>query len=135
VTERVSSIFFQNPENVKIDKEIRFTFSKKTISDNFSIIYKEFEKIIEQISTEIDLIEKDNLARGKLIEVVKFSMNKKGDSKYYSADNDIFFTEIDENSPVEFWGRLNHSSSNFVSDSEKYPWMPTSVSDDKELPF
>src|SRR5690606_4826356 len=32
VTEKVSSLHFKNPEDCKVEKEIRFTFSKKTIS-------------------------------------------------------------------------------------------------------
>lgn len=135
VTERVSQISFQNPENIKIDKEVRFTFSKKNLVENYKIILDEFRNLINQIESEIELIENDNLARGKIVEVVNFSLYRRGESKYYSADNKYLITEIDENSPVEFWGTLNYSSSNFVSDSEFYPWMPVSISDDKDLPF
>ena len=55
--------------------------------------------------------------------------------EYYSGQRDIFKTKLDENSPVEFWGMINIVFNNFLTNTEIYPWMPTEISEDKELPF
>jgi Swt1-like HEPN len=136
VTESMPTLFLKNPEYLSLTKEVRFTFSKVTLTKNYSVIKEEIEKLLIQISNEVELIEKDNLARGKMIEVINCYLTKLKEGEYFSLDTSQFITEIDENSPVEFWGTLNHVSDNFVTDTEKYPWMPVDISDDKGgLPF
>jgi hypothetical protein len=74
------------------------------------------------------------LARGKLIEVVNCRFRKH--DAYFDFDGQVFETEFDEDSPVEFWGTFNSTSRNFITDTQKYPWMPVDISEDKdELPF
>jgi hypothetical protein len=81
------------------------------------------------------LIKEDKLARGKLIEVVQGEFQKQENSEYFVFDGEVFETDFDEESPVEYWGSLNHSSKNFITDTEKYPWMPVDISYDNGLPF
>lgn len=136
VTEYMPNIYLKNPEYLNLTKEVRFTFSKNSLINNYSVIKEEIERLLIQVSTEVELIEKDNLARGKLIEAINCHLIKLNESEYYSMDASQFITQIDESSPVEFWGTLNHVSDNFVTDTEKYPWMPVDISDDKGgLPF
>jgi hypothetical protein len=79
------------------------------------------------------LIKEDNLARGKLIEVVNCYFDK--GEKYHSLKANQFDTELTEETPVEFWGSLNYASNDFMTDTDKYPWMPIDISEDKDLPF
>ena len=136
VTEVTPSKYTKTPETATLTKQIRFTFSRNSLEKNYSIIKTELEKILLHISKEISLISEDNLARGKLIEVVNCSFRSQDNSEYLMFDGRVFETEFDEDSPVEFWGTFSSSSRNFITDTEKYPWMPVDISEDKDdLPF
>lgn len=135
VTELTPSIYIKNPEALSITKQIRFTVSKKSLELNYASIKSSLENILFQVSKEVTLIKEDNLARGKLIETINMRLDKMSNGEYHAMSVDQFSTELDENSPVEFWGSLNYSSKNFITDTEKYPWMPVNISDDKDLPF
>jgi hypothetical protein len=135
VTERRPTSYVKNPDETVFTKEIRFTFSRKSLMQNYGQIKIELEKILLTVSKEIALIKEDNLARGNLIEVVRGTLRKHGENEFFILDDGIFETEFNEESPVEFWGTFNHSSKNFITDTEKYPWMPVTISEDKDLPF
>ncbi|MBK8042617.1 MAG: hypothetical protein IPK21_08100 [Haliscomenobacter sp.] len=135
VTEVVPSAFTKTPEENNFIKQIRFTFSRTSLEKNHSEIKADLENILLSISKEIALIKDDNLARGRLIEVVHCRFEKQSDIEYYELDGEIFRTEFDEESPVEYWGAFNFSSKNFITDTDKYPWMPVEISEDNELPF
>jgi hypothetical protein len=132
-TERRPSSYVENPQNGKIEKLLSFTFSRKTLADNYSKIKSELEKILLEITKELALIKEDNLARGKLIEVVSCYFDK--GEKYHTLKAHQFDTELTEDTPVEFWGSLNYASKDFMTDTDKYPWMPIDISEDKDLPF
>jgi len=123
----------RNPETQKFVKQIRITFSRKSLMNSHSVLKSEFENILQTISKEIDLIRNDNLARGKLIEVVHCNCRKSDSSDFWFINTEVFNTEFDEESPVEFWGTFEFSSDNFVSDTNKYPWMPIEISEDNEF--
>lgn len=134
VTEVTPTSYTKTPETVSLTKQIRLTFSRKSLEKNYSIIKIEIEKILLHISKEISLIKEDNLARGKLIEVVVCICRKH--ESYFELSDEVFETDFDEDSPVEFWGTFSSSSRNFITDTEKYPWMPVDISEDKDdLPF
>ena len=135
VTEVTPHAYTKTPEEKTFSKQIRFTFSRSSLVKNYTVIKTELEKILYNISIEIALIKEDNLARGKLIEVINCKFEKQNESEYFRLDGEVFETEFDEASPVEFWGTFNHSSKNFITDTEKYPWMPVDISEDHDLPF
>jgi hypothetical protein len=135
VTEVLPTSWTSDFEKTKFIKQIRFTFSRKSLEVNYLKIKSELENILLQISRELSLINDDNLARGKLIEVVNCNFSGNDAESYYSFDNDVFKTEFDEDSPVEFWGTFNYAAKNFITDTDRYPWMPVQVSEDKEFPF
>jgi len=132
VTEVSPSIYTNDLESASFVKELRFTFSKNCLEKNYLDIKSELEKVLLQISKEIALIREDNLARGKLIEAVKCYFYEQSESEHFKSDGEIFKTEFEEDSPVEFWGTFNHSSRNFITDTEKYPWMLVDISEDKD---
>ncbi|MFA7200296.1 MAG: hypothetical protein WC098_02630 [Bacteroidales bacterium] len=135
VTEVTPSAYTENPDEANLVKKIRFTFSRGSLEKNYAEIKTDLENILSSISEEIALIREDNLARGRLIEVIKGSFDLQDDKIHYYLDGQIFQTEFDEESSVEYWGSLNYSSKNFITDTDKYPWMPVEISKDYEFPF
>lgn len=127
VTEDNPYHFTNTPETVQFSKDIKFTFNKVSLKRNYSTIKEEFEKILLQISKEISLISEDNLARGKLIEIVNCRFKKQEANDYHEFDGLEFKTEFNDDSPVEFWGTFDYSSRNFITDTYKYPWMPIDI--------
>lgn len=134
-TETIPYLLTTQPESIEITKQIRFTFSKECLRNEYTQIKSELESILFQARQELDLITQDNLARGKLIEAVKCRFDKHSESNYFSSKREMFQTSLDEESPVEFWGTINSVSDNYLTNTDKYPWMPIPISDDKELPF
>lgn len=135
VTDVKPSSYTKTPETESIKKSIKFTFSKSSIEKHYSSIKIEIEKLLLQISSELTLIKEDNLARGKLIEIVDCKFEKQNDSEYFFLNASVFETELNEESPVEFWGTIAFSSNNFITHTDKYPWMPVTISEDKDLLF
>lgn len=134
-TEKDSSKFMQNIDSLKFVKHLNLIFSKSVISNKYKFIKEELEKILFQISNEIELINQDNLARGKIIETVDFSLNGKNEQEFY-CNGRMFNSTPRENDVPEYWGGLTFASKNFISDSEIFPWINVKISDDKsELPF
>lgn len=134
-TESLPSKYTTDINRIEARKNLMFTLSRQSVAKHYAEIKTEFEKIILDISKEIALIKEDNLAKGKLVQVIEGEFFKPKDNGFYLYDGESFQTEIDENSPVEFWGTLKYSSKNFITDSDTYPWMPTNISEDKGLPF
>jgi len=134
VTEVLPHFFAKNPNFNELKKSLKFTFSKNCLTKNYKRIKSELEHILLQINRELALIKEDNLARGKLIEVITCNVTK-SESEYYHLQNQPFKIEIDGDSPVEYWGQLNYSTNNFITETENYPWMPVTISDDNSLPF
>lgn len=134
-TERNPFLFIKDFDEVDLSKTISFVFSNKTISLNYNEIIIELTNIINQIDEEFNLIKEDNLARGKLIEVVNCHMEKSEGGKYYTEKSNSFRTKLNEVSPVEFWGDKKYISENYITNTNNYPWMPTNISEDNDLLF
>jgi len=128
-TEQTSYVYTSEPQNSDYHKNIYFTLSKEKIIENFEIIVDEISKIIRAIESELSLIEDDHLARGLFTEV-KTTHTYNDDRKFHTLDFKNFITQISEKSPVEYWGTLNTSSTDFISDTDNYPWMPIEISED-----
>lgn len=135
VTESNPTIFTKNPDEVEFVKRISFTLSNNSLKKHFKILKAEFEKIILQITTELNLIEQDNLARGQLIEMVSFFLEKDDNTDYFSLEESPFLSIQSQNSPPEYWGNISYASTNFITDTSSFPWMPDQISNDIGLPF
>jgi hypothetical protein len=85
---------------------------------------------LEKIETETDLIQKDNLARGALIDSVRLwaRLRKSGNSTWWSTDTDTMKIVFGENDPTEYWGEIGLNVSDFIAGSTRYPWIPSDIS-------
>lgn len=94
------------------------------------------EKLLVQISNEAELIKQDNLARGKLLEPLKiFSFKYEKSWKISPSVIEKLKDEIGENSIPEYWGQLEYATSNFISDTNTFPWMNIRITEKEDLPF
>lgn len=82
------------------------------------------------ISKEVDLIKKDNLAKGKITHLIRLwaMFNDSDDEKFWDIETKELASDIKENDPPEYWGNISGCVTNFITNTYKYPWMATKIS-------
>ncbi|MDQ7960392.1 MULTISPECIES: hypothetical protein [Flavobacterium] len=137
LSETAPSGYINDAENHIIEKKINFTFGRKTMEEHYQEIKQDLEEILLRVTQETALIKEDNLARGKLVEVANcaYHYRKSESEEYYELVANQLITELTDLTPVEFWGSLSYSYIGFITSTEKYPWMPVDISEDKDFTF
>lgn len=127
---------YMNKDNsAKFNKVLHFCFNTQVFSTNFEIIKNDFEKMLLKISEETELVLQDNLARGKLIEIVRSTARfKEGNFNYWEFQNHNFKVISTGEDPTEYWGDFHENSNDFVSNTSKFPWFQIKISEDT-FPF
>lgn len=118
-------------------KQISVVFSKKSIESSLQNIVTDLQNISIIVENETELIQQDNLARGKLIESKSaFAVLREHDNiqPYWQVNIDNLRTPVSDIDEVEYWGQRNNYAIDFISSTSQYPWMPSSVSSE-EWPF
>lgn len=118
-------------------KNISLVFSKSTLESSFTDISQALKAIALKVEAETELIQQDTLARGDLVEAKNISAvlrdNSSG-SAYWTFNTESLIAPVADIEEVEYWGQRWHFTTDFISSTSHYPWMPSSVSDD-EIPF
>lgn len=113
-------------------KNINLIFSKKVFSNNSENIVNELMSIFKSIDEEVELLTKDKLAKGKLLNTKSAYYKKEGS---WTLESEPFYENIEEYNGVEFWGKKEYNlGDSFITSEHKLPWMPTSISSN-EFPF
>lgn len=126
--------FFSKEEISEFNKAICFHVTKDILETQHSHIKEELVSLISEVENEIELITSDNMARGSLISLVGIE-GSLSDSGYWSYELNHLKTPTQENDPVEFWSSTGYSDGNFVSNSNRFPWINVNISEDNDLPF
>lgn len=124
-------------QEVLSTKGISVVFSKATLESGFIAIAQALKDIALRVEAETELIQKDTLARGDLVEAKTISaVLRDGSSgnQYWTFNTDSLVTSVSEIDEVEYWGQRWHFTTDFISSTSHYPWMPSSVSEE-EIPF
>lgn len=108
-------------------KSISVVFHIDTLKKEYAFIKQEFEKILNTISKETELIQEDNLAKGQLVELVNVSVKIPTDKKYEYAKTAELRSPSQESDPPEWWGELKLYVSDFISGTHTYPWIRTNI--------
>jgi len=127
------------PENHQAEfaKVLSIVLSRPMLASQHETLKKSFEELLLKIASETELIQRDHLARGELIHSAAASAlfqkhNGGGYWQWYLRD---LGTPVLEDDPPEYWGDLNfYGWEDFIAATDKYPWMPESVSEE-EPPF
>jgi len=115
-------------------KDIMLVFSQEVLKTYYNELKEEIKKILLKVSEETELIKQDNLAKGKLVEAVHSSAYRETDdgTGRWRIWKDNFFCPVKEDDPPEFWGIFYVATREFISGTDRYPWMPIEIS---EAPF
>jgi len=129
VMEDVPYLTMPQDFNPTVIKEVYFTFGRDILQGHHNELKNEFEALIAEIDSEADLIKEDKFAQGKVVYISSLTANKQGEPhQYWFFDSYSLHQPLGENDPPEFWGSLQMYTSDFVSDANRFPWMPVQVS-------
>lgn len=130
MSESVSYLTLTENNKPEFKKKVSLVFSKPALVAGHDAVAEQLKLLLEKIETETDLVEKDNLARGALIDAVSVFASKKvsGEHVWWSASTDSLKCELGENDPPEYWGEIGIYVDDFIAGSTKYPWMPSDIS-------
>ncbi|TVV44144.1 Swt1 family HEPN domain-containing protein [Thalassolituus sp. C2-1] len=123
--------------DVVSNKEFSVVLSKRTLTDNIDSLESAIRDIITKVDEETELLKSDDLARGVLVEPKHANASVKtghNNNRYWQVALDALKPDSSKASEVEYWGTRGHYVTDFVSATQQYPWMPSSISD-LELPF
>ncbi len=111
-------------------KELSFVFSRQTLQSNHILVKTALGEVLSTISEETELIRQDNLARGKIVVGVTTSGTPPNgeDCNWWFLDTGPLRNDVREGDPFEYWGSLYSWPRDFITTTEKYPWMPAKVS-------
>jgi hypothetical protein len=118
-------------------KNISIVFSRSTLENSLQDISQQLRDVALKVEAETELIQQDTLARGDLVEAKNISAALRDGSpghQYWSFNTEALTTPVGDIEEVEYWGQRWHFTTDFISSTSHYPWMPSSVSED-EVPF
>lgn len=113
-------------------KRIGLTFHKDILNTNYEKIHKELERVLNHISQEIELLRGDQLARGELLNITTIDAQKKtshNNNIWWSIGHGALITQPGYDDPTEYWGEEGYFLNNFLSHTDKFPWMPVKISE------
>jgi hypothetical protein len=123
--------------DAEFKKSIYFVLSRSMLESQYKNLKKSFEELILKIGQETEFIQQDHLARGQIVHAASASasLSKEKEQHRWQWHYYQLYAPVTENDPVEYWGDLSfYGWKDFISATDKYPWMPDPVSVD-EMPF
>jgi len=134
VSDDVPYCLYKGEGSPELTKVVQFIFSRQTIRQAAAELKVEFESIFSRIGDEIELIRDDNLARGEYVRIARVSATKKDDSEYWDVDTDQLKSVSKNDDPPEYWAGKPSWGTDFITDTNSYPWMPVDISN-LSIPF
>jgi hypothetical protein len=131
VAESVPRPQFVKEGGIQVKKHAKFVFYKPRLAEVHTALRKEFGRMIHEIENETQLIQEDNLARGRYIRSshVTASLTQEGESRHWSWSYSDMYAPSTHDDPPEYWGNLSfYSWQDLITGMSKYPWMAESVS-------
>lgn len=138
VTERIPYTQIPKEDTPKFGKEISFVFRKEALVEDHAEICTQLRNILLKIETETELIQNDNLARGQLIDSLRiwcFIEKSPDGHQSWSTNMNELKCGFGEDDPPEYWGEIGVYGGDFIAGSVRYPWMPSDISKEDEIPF
>lgn len=127
-TESASMAFPPDSASPSCSKSISFVFSAQSLSSFWDEIASDLQRALTTISTEVDLLRQDNLARGSLVEAVTGYGSRKDEQSDWNLPREMLKCDVQSDSPSEYWGDFFVFNDDFIAGTHQYPWMPSQIS-------
>ncbi|WP_139310524.1 hypothetical protein [Photobacterium proteolyticum] len=133
--EAVLSPTLNSDFSITAKKIVNFTFNKDILVKNYEQISSSFNSLIDLIDEETKLIYSDNLARGKIIRSCSISAFYQEAKERWDYNFDNLPDSYQSTHAIEYFGKSTYVSSDYVSTTNKYPWMTSDISKHSMIPF
>jgi hypothetical protein len=127
-SEEIPHVLMPDKGTPEFRKGIRFLLSRESLNGGLAEVKKSLEDLMKRIAVETDLIKEDGLARGECVHTVYASAQREAVDKPWAVDTTALQTISREDDPSEFWASHPYFGINFVSHTNRFPWMPVAVS-------
>lgn len=137
VTEFVPYAPVSNDLVPRITKAVSLVFRAATAKEQYQTLCDQLRDVLLQVQKESELVQKDHLARGVLVEsanVYAELRTGEGGRTWWWVNTAPLACPFSENDPPEYWGDIGLYHVDFVAGTNKYPWMPSDISG-KESPL
>ena len=117
--------------NPTFRKNASLVFSRTVLKAEYQGIQAQLQNLLLKIQSESELVQKDNLARGVLVESVYANAQLRkgeGNQAWWWPNSSTLNCSFGEDDPPEYWGGIGLYHSDFIAGSNKYPWMPSDIS-------
>lgn len=108
-------------------KTISFGFAAHTLEQHEATVANEIKALLAAITEETELIQQDNLARGKLVRAISTSAQSSEQETPAYAQREPFSSGLRDTDPAEWWGEIVSYNPDFISATHRYPWMATDI--------
>ncbi len=115
-------------------KRASLVFGRRVLEEHRDEIFPQLQEMLLQIEKESELVTKDHLARGELVEAVQVVAQYHEKASYWSVKSTPLRCPFSEQDPTEYWGDVGLYQSDFIASTTKFPWMPSEISSE-DLPF
>lgn len=129
VTEQPITASINDKEELSAKKSINIVFPKKRLLAELAPILDSLKTIADVVAQETTLLIEDHLAKGQLIEPSSVSGFWEEKEKYWRANTTELPTKVSNVDDVEFWGQRGNYVDEFIAQTSRYPWMPSTVSE------
>jgi len=109
-------------------KEMGMVFAVENVRTEYKTISEELTALVAKIKEESDLIKRDNLAAGKIVNLVWANATLREGDKMAMIDTRAMLSPERETDPPEWWGTPPWVGGDFISDTKKFPWIPCEIS-------
>lgn len=132
-TEHVSYPILNERYDIRIQKDLYFVFPRTVLAANHESIRAALAALVEKIDSETELLLKDNLARGDIVEVADVTAwyrkpEKEGENGSWQYHYVSLSRPYRSGDPDEYWG-TPLSAGDPVGSLIRYPWMPEDISE------
>lgn len=115
-------------EDCRFAKTVSFVFSRESLSSCYVEISESLKAILELITSEVELLLGDKLARGRLVAAVRVMAYRQSEEENYEIYNSQMECPFKNDDPPEYWGNFGFYKTDFISASELFPWMEARIS-------
>jgi len=131
MTENIPFAWMLDGGDPMLSKVIYLVFPRQTVLENYNDIQSDLSDMLHLINTECELVQTDNLARGKLIDsalIHATQVRRENSNPWWSLNTDALGCPLSESDPPEYWGDVSINQTDFIAGASKYPWMPSDIS-------